>query len=119
MITLTSSQRERLRPYENTLEKVFFHAGKTHFVDYHTTRELGNIYREITGNEDCTSCAGKTFIKRLSAWYCGNKDGILPKEDLIVKARSAARKKTEKKYIPLKNQTNDQRRIQLPEQIHQ
>lgn len=93
---LTKEQREKLKPYEEILHKMCFNGKKPYFVGYDKSNDLAEIYSNITGKTlDCKECDGKVWIKRLSFWYCGNRDGVLPVgEDEQVKAEPKKKGRT-------------------------
>lgn len=100
-MVLNNEQRKMLQPYEEILHKMCFNSKHPYFVGYDKSNEMAEIYSSITGKSlDCKGCDGKVWIKRLSYWYCGNRDGVLPvsedqpeKEDPKKKGRKP---KTEK-----------------------
>lgn len=77
-IILTNRERERLSEYEDILSQKSFNGKKNIFVGHETTENLAIIYKDITGLDvECTGgCDDKSFIKRLSNWYFGNRFGL-------------------------------------------
>lgn len=68
MEELTDEQIKRLQKHEYTLSRCTFRSIQSVYIDKQTLEELGDIYVDITGVDECHGCS-KDFVKRLSEWY--------------------------------------------------